>query len=535
VRGVEVRHPLRGLIAFAIAIAGCKDAPSTARDAGDAAPVSIATPDGLVLKVALRDPDAMWGRLQHGAGGAFALLPPQVGAIAAAVLGPDASFAADADGHATSYAAVAVRPNEAPLGWALAMPMGGTLIASGDAGAAGVWAREPGWLVVASDGGALASIGPYVTHRLPLDTSLASAAPLSAVMPAAAIDGVLAPAASDRWGGARAWLRDRARTEREAHGGRAPDFGDPEAIVAVIDGVVEGAIARLAHTGDVRIEGDAADADLTFDVTTQTPDAHAGGDAGEESADGAAPTPGESGDARPLASVADGASFAVFVRAGLDARLARAHDLAGDLIQVLRVEDDASRTSIGAAFEGWARTQGDWVTLALPSDRGDAVVVRTPSASAPASRRAVHDVLALARLPPLRRLLRAWLDLRPPAFQATAAEGEATFAAGPGGRPASVAWRVADGELAVGAGTDAGAAFAPSPPQGHDAGVLASLPDGVAFALVARPLRLGRMGALAPPAPVIVAAGQHGSTAWVRVDLADAILSEGVRLGGGLF
>jgi hypothetical protein len=275
---------------------------------------------------------------------------------------------------------------------------------------------------------------------------------------------------------------------------------------------------------------------VTFDITTQATDAQAGGDAGEPGADGAAPAPGDRGDALPLAALADDASFAVLVRAGLDARLARAQTLAGDLIHVLGIEDDASRTAVGAAFEGWARTQGDWMTLAeVPSDHGDAVVVRTPSANALASRRAVHDVLALARLPPLRRLLRGWLDLRSPAFQATAAEGEATFAAGAGGRPASIVWRVAGGELAVGAGPDPRAAFAPGHPQGHAAGVVASLPDGVAFALVAQPLRLGRMGALAPPAPVIVAAGQHGSTAWVRVDLADAILSEGVRLGGGLF
>jgi hypothetical protein len=503
---------------------GCHGPPRALPDGG-ASPAEIPTPEGLLIKVAVRDPDAMWGRLQRGAGGALALLPPEVGAIAASMLGPDVPFAADIDGHATSYAAVVARRDSTDaVAWSLAMPLAGEGTARGDAGGAGVWAREPGWLVVASDAAALASIGPYVTHRLPSDASLASGAPVNAVMPAAAVDGFVASAASERWAGARAWLRERARTEREAHGGRAPDFGDPDAIVDLIDGAVVAGLARLAQAGDVRIEGDAGDGDVALEVTTPvTPD-----DAGV------------SGDATPLASVGGDAAIALLLRSGMDDRVARARDASDAVARVFRIEDDPSRAAVSAAFDGWARAQGDWVTLApLPAGDARAFMVRTPSESAVASRRAAHDVLALARLPAIRRLLRGWLDLRLARFGATATEGEAVFAdrSGPSGRAPAVAWTVADGQLSLAAGNDPhGLLEAPlGPLDARAAGLVAGVGDGVTFAVLAQPLRLGRLGALGRSAPVLVAGGRRGATAWLRVDLADAILTEGVRLGGGLF
>jgi hypothetical protein len=318
--------------------------------------------------------------------------------------------------------------------------------------------------------------------------------------------------------------------EREEHEGRAPDFGDPDAIVSVVDAAIEAGLARLARTGDVHIEGDAGDGDLSFEATTPALDESDGG----STAAGADPA----GDGAPLASLGN-ATWALLLRSGLDARLTRASDASDALARIFRLDDDPSRAAVRSAFEGWARAQGDWVTLAeVPAGVGRTFTLHTPSASATASRRAAHDVVALARLPPLGRLLKGWLDLRLVKFDATASEGQASFAgSAANARSPGVAWTANDGQLSLATGNDPHAVLdAPAVSlEGPAATLVAGVGAGVTFALLARPLRLGRLGALAPSAPVLVAAGERGGTSWLRVALADSLLTEGVRLGGGLF
>jgi hypothetical protein len=508
--------------------------------AREASMVTVTTPEGLVLEVALHDPDAMWARVQRGAGGAFALLPPTMGAIASAWLGTDGDVAANVDGQATSYAALVQRGQggAASVAWALAMPLAGAApAASGGADAATsfVWSRQDGWLLVASDASALASVGPFVRLRLPSDTALASSKALSAIVPAAAMRGAIASDASDRWASTRAWLGERARVEREEHGGRAPDFGDPEAIVATADALVAAGLSGLTHAGDVRLDAEAGDDDVTLDVRTLLPPG--AGDDGASSL----------GDTRPLNDVSGDAAFALLLRGGLESRVARAHELASALARMLGVApDDTSGGAMASAFEGWARSTGDWLTV---SEAGGArgLSLRTPAGASPegeaASRHAVHDVLALLRLPPLRALLRGVLGLRPVGFK-DGAVSEATFgASGASVTPApGVAWTVDAGQLAIAVGADPRALLVASRHAPGTLGIgawrarmLSEVGDGVAFALWAEPLRFGRLGGAAPEAPLVVAGGVRSGSAWARVDLSDAILTEGVRLGGGLF
>ena len=101
--------------ACAIAVAGvaCRGGPrpsipdaGASRVGGDA----IAAPGGLLLEASLRDPDGAWSRLQQGAGGALAVLPPTLGQLACTLLGVDEGLGALVDGHATSYAVAVERP-----------------------------------------------------------------------------------------------------------------------------------------------------------------------------------------------------------------------------------------------------------------------------------------------------------------------------------------------------------------------------------------------------------------------------------------
>ena len=143
------------------------------------------------------------------------------------------------------------------------------------------------------------------------------------------------------------------------------------------------------------------------------------------------------------------------------------------------------------------------------------------------------------------RSSRASFGWGPAAFGAPAGgASEATFPRldGPAGVPRGFAWTVQNGRLDAAVGADPrrllGESIAPTSILGsaaRAARVLSQLGEGVTFALLAEPLRLGRMGSTSPSAPVVVAGGRRAGIAWARVVVADPILTEGVRLGGGLF
>ncbi len=252
-------------------------------------------PDGVLFEAAVHDPDAMWSRLQRGAGGALALLPPTLGELASGLLGVDAGLGALVDGHATSYALVAQRSGawdgDSGPGWVLALRLtedGARRVASRsfDGGESG-WSERvqgglrvltrpeaplplalalaPGWLVVARDEPGLVAMAPYVYRTMPGEAALVGTA-LVGIAPHAALAGPVAGYLASQWAAARAWLLERDRSERARHGGRAPDFGDPEALVAAAAPAFERRLASLAAARGFRVEVEAGDDDLTVEV-----------------------------------------------------------------------------------------------------------------------------------------------------------------------------------------------------------------------------------------------------------------------------
>jgi hypothetical protein len=552
---------------LALASSGCPSSARTTPDGGRGDAGSIADapiPDGLIFKAALRDPDALWARVQRGAGGPLALLPSTLSALATALVGADGSLGVD--GHATSFAAVVARRQGGDVGggdreaggvgWVIAMP------APGDArapparpDASFVWEREPGWLVLASDSQTLASAGAYVARRLPSDTSLVSVASFAAIAPASAVAGPVATRLTAAWAATRAWLLDSARTEREAHGGRAPDFTDPVAIVDTVDAVVNDCVGRLVRAGELRIEGDARDDDLRVYVRA-TP-----GAASVDLGDGGLSEDGL-GDTRPLAELPSDAPLAVLVRSGLAQRTAFARELSMTVAHLLASDGPRFEAAMGAATLGWAQATGDWMTLSLTGDgglTGPALWVRTPVASDSSTKasapRAVRDLFALSKRSPLRTLLEGAFHVGPAVFGPdVGGVSSATFsrvdsAKGPNGPKgdasgsSGAAWSVDGDRLSLVVGPEpfrrmTQAAASASPTQADDprtARVLSAVGEGVAWALLAQPLRFGRMGAAAPSAPFVVAGGTRAGGLWGRVDVADELFAEGVRLGGGLF
>jgi hypothetical protein len=519
----------------------------------DASGATVGPPPGMIAAAALRDPEAAWSRLQHGAGGVMALLPPRLGDLACAALGLDTNLGALVDGHATAYAVVVQRATEAgagDVGWAAAIPLaddGARRLAAMPSSAlpAGVVEHaaaglriltRPGaplpvavaisnrWIVVARDEHDLLESGPYVARALPFDTSLASNASLAARAPHAALVGPLAGWLSSAWASARSWLLEQERSERDRHGGRSADFGDPDAIVGTLEAIVQQHLASISGARELRLEVAAGSDDLTVEIRAEM---------GTPARD-ASTTDGVD----PLADVPADTPLAILVRGDSDERLSTARDLSATLAQIFggRARDEDMR-AIGTALDDWARARGDWMALGLT--RGaDGFWARTP-ARVDAASRAIREVLALSELPPLRAPLEQWLDRRPVAFAPPAGTTSlALFPPAGGGHPrqtVGVAWSTNVSMLTIGAGVRPLERLAevtsPGSTWGDDARtarVLAGLGHAIRFAALAQPLRWRALQSAS--APLGFAWGVCGDDPCVRVDLADELLATGVRL-----
>ena len=83
-----------------------------------------------------------------------------------------------------------------------------------------------------------------------------SASPALATVPRAALSGPMSRALRHWWSGLRAHLEASDAEQRARHGGRAPDFGDPTAVLVGISALVDDGLAILESTREVRIFAD---------------------------------------------------------------------------------------------------------------------------------------------------------------------------------------------------------------------------------------------------------------------------------------
>jgi hypothetical protein len=566
------------LFLLAGATSGCGSCVHTpgpeALEAGAAAvEPPVPAPDGLLAQVWLRSPDVAWASLQRGVGGAVALLPSAAGEIACGYAGLDSRLSRFIDGRATAYAVVGDAGSR--IAWTVALPLSDAKQAAAlllDAGAGGP-EREAGamrvlagtdgrplaasaalagrWLLLAPTEGDLLRLGPYAYRTMPTLAAPEGSAAIVATIGHDALEGRLSSRLTSFWAEQRAWLATRDDEQRARHGGRAPDFGDPRAILAAADAAVKRRLDLVAHARRARIEiapgDDEVHAELFLDP---------GDDPGGADLVAALPT----GDVVPLAQAPADAVLALFSRD----EAARRADGVGELESVIdgvlggRAGADDLRAA-HAAIEDWGQGRRDWWCAAVSwgaAEPSHGLWVRTPATDAERSERAVRELVNLPRRHAFGDLLAGTLHVAP-ATLATAdvpsfgRASLATFAwlepnasarraaSLPAGSPPAVAWGVHDGDLMLAAGSAApallSAAAAPPRRLGDDpanARALAALGTDAAFAVFAQPLRLlgDRFGGGGPPVPAILAWGRKQGTAWMRLELADPLLRELLRL-----
>jgi hypothetical protein len=562
------------LLALASPLSACGSCGSRTESRADAQVATalppVPAPEGLVAQGWVRAPDALWSRVQNGVSGAVALLPPDVGSLVCAAVGLDAKLAPLVDGKATAYFVAADAPG-ASLAWAAAVPLrdpqaaramllgsdaapehtartegGMQVLARSDkpldaAAAIAPAAPSPGagssWLVIARDDADLARLGPYAWRTMPTLAAPESAAAVVAQVSGSALAGPLASRMRARWAEARQWLEESDREQRERHGGRAPDFGDPRAIITSLDGLVQRRIALLAQAREARVEADAGENAVHVDVRLVPGAAEAGADFVAAM---------RTGDERPMAALPADTLFAMLSRSDAAMRAEDATDaktaLVGALGENAKPED---RHAIERTIDDWTAARGDWMTGAIAWGAERGLWLRTPSSDA--GPRAVREWIDLAHRPVLAEPLHALLQLGPPTMT-TASVPDVTDASlamfAPSKGPAlGVAWGMHDGELLVAAGEHApkllGTEAAPSAHLGDDphvAAALAALGGDASFTVVTEPLRLdATRGASHDAAAAFVFAwGRRGGDAWARVDAADELLRELVRMKAGL-
>ena len=251
-----------GLLCFPATIA-CDSARPVAADAGAVAVPVVAAPmpDRLVAEFTLRNPKEAWGAFRSGIGGTVNLLadsPAQVIAnavgvdpgISAALLqdAPIVGLVSSTEGHDPLVVLAVELGNVGKvLSDAGAPPSSGALVPLSSKGAGmRVAIAKRGYLIVGIGAGAtddeLQRLSPYLLTKVAVDARrpvvLAGSIANRRTETGLWITGRDALMVEGKRNvelnvsAAKTALEDADKRQREAKGGRAPDFGDPEALIA---------------------------------------------------------------------------------------------------------------------------------------------------------------------------------------------------------------------------------------------------------------------------------------------------------------
>src|SRR5262249_53310766 len=150
------------------------------------------------------------------------------------------------------------------------------------------------------------------------------------------------PQLASLWSQAKAFLAKADARQRESHGGRAPDFGDPAAIVATLDGMVTARLATFGELDHARAAVDLGDSGVTMRATL-TPSEGKG--PARQWVDAM-----HVGDASPLLSLPSASQIAFAMRDSEGSRAQQAADLERAVVSALG-ERLKSPQAVHAAIE----------------------------------------------------------------------------------------------------------------------------------------------------------------------------------------
>lgn len=553
---------LGGLVAYS----RCDKSDSAAADAGILEPAPPAkAPDDLLAEVYVSSPNATWTKLQRGIGGALGILPMTLPGVVVALSDLDVTLAGELDGTSPIYAGLAGDPADPE--WAIAMKLvdgrrARGLLIDGDTArfgakeAAGMTVLVPkrvaspgekehevaittnGWLLVTRDDKGLGPLGDWVTRALPARPPPTLTSAVVVDVPRAALTKSLGPKLKTLWGAAKEYLVDEDKRMR-AERGRAPDFGDPAAIVAALDGLVGRRIAIVSDFDHARLAIDVTDDAVVARAELTPPKA------GPENAARSWVDAMSVGDPAPVLALPSSAGAVLSMRDAEPARKEQAESLKTTLASVLgpRLPDPAPLHQL---IDTASKARGDTIAIAVAMDDPPGNFVRFPTRDAAAAKSAATSALGLAKGEPFKEMLR--VQSVTTREEEIAGAGQASVAmiahpkadAGPPRRDSGVAWLVDEHEVTAAFGAEPAATLRAGlkDKKLSDVASLKRFLDAIgsdaSTIVVAQPLKMDARRAALPPAPAGLAIGKKNDAAFVHLDVPDALLRELSRRQLGL-
>lgn len=548
-----------------VGVVALRSSPKSAAllDAGPSTEAPVPTPDGLLGEVVLSAPGSTWSKVQQRVGGPLAILPMTFGGLVCTWAGLDSALANDVDGVSPAFVVVGGKATEP--GFVLAVKIaddrhvrsvlfdgetaryraredGGLVFADGKGGPLTypVALTKNGWLVVGKSEGDVKSLAAYATRTLPQRPLPKEA--LVADLPRPLFVH-LAGKLEAMWKGLAADLEDADQRARKAHGGRPPDFGDPAAVIAQIDGFTGRRLAELRDVSKAHVTADVDEGGLRAELVL-TPSGEGGPLARYLSGvtpGAAAPVLGASGDAEVAVLLRDDAKSRAADAQALDTAVTSA--LGGRL-------PEADKKKVGQMLADWQKGRSDELVVTLTRAPAKGAVLRTRVADREALQRALRALPDVLKLPAIKDPLHIKeVTTRTPEVADLGKVDEvvaelvspkpdphAKKKPDPAPQAYGLAWAIKDDVAVLGAGEDPARVLTSlgkvERTLGDDrvlAGPVNSLGEGVSLVVVAQPLKLepSRLGA--PPAPVVVTWGKKGSEGVVRAFVASPVLKELVK------
>jgi hypothetical protein len=271
-------RPLLSLLSLAVALGlslGCAKKPRSSGRGGTSAAAlpDLPEPAGLIAELRVAHPDATFRTLRELGRPLSGLLPAGFPMFTATVLGLPPLSADSFDPELPVVGLVSQSGANSPT-WLLAVHVvsGPELVAklcTGDqppfreiaTAVSGLTLIQPSapkanptkpapalavfdnYLLVAENADSLLSAGPYAARMLPKRPPAEAAIALR--FSHAALESKLVPALRGLWAAYRTRLTHLDRSERSAHGGRAPDFADPAQVILGADALVESLLSLI--------------------------------------------------------------------------------------------------------------------------------------------------------------------------------------------------------------------------------------------------------------------------------------------------
>jgi hypothetical protein len=536
----------------------------------------VPEPEGLAAELVVGKPGETWSKLRDLGGGPARLLPQSFGLLVSTFLGLPATAAdsidpdlpvtgaacTDEKGELSAVTAIHVRNGkelvarlsaggdahysaraDATSGFTLLDPKPGK---ASEEVALGVLGN---YLVAARHGTDITKVGPYavrtLTKREPPKT------PLLVTLRKRALSGPLSAEIVALWKAKKSELERQDQQNREKHGGRAPDFGDPAAAIGGIDAAVEGFTRALGSASGARLL--ATPLADRLELRTEV-DAEKTGELADLISSMVV------GDARPLLAMPTGTAVGVLTRTTAATRAASAKSMAEGIAGLFADRlPSGDRDKLQHALSDLAAGRGDWESYGLLLSGGRGGLVYRAGLSDPksfaAGAKALFGSLGLkAFSEPLRQFVgdvsvkqstanvpgisgnvqRAVIVVKPSGIRA---QLDKSGKAGAESQTVEALWWL-DSDKAYGAlsfdavpllGKLVQSGSDPKATQASDARVSAALArvKDASFVVLVEPLALDtrQSASLAPNSPVVTSFGKSGKSAYVAVD-ADKVALE---------